>query len=416
MIYKFKKFFLIEAEQVRPPIDEVDELDEILEDEYDSINLSKRLENRLKELKENVSKKIEVGDEVFLKDEKKGKLSDKVYDFLKSKNKFKVLKINDKGKLDIGYRYKYIREEDGRKVKRIFYFSPRRFEKIDVLDPVAQFILSLKNIEKKYLLDYPLDYLDIDEKGNLSSLSRRNVEAGVDPYKSPKRQMSRLNKILTRIVLPDYYNKMLNPHMIEIFLNKWRVMFDTDLHVEVLEGEAILEAYNYLGNCDPSWISASCANFRPQGASGGSSMLRPQGTDKFRVLTENPQIKALIVRQQGKVMGRRILFEGVQTKTHGRFEEGKTYKFLNNFYGKSGSGGKVDATMMRWARDNDAYTHQNVRGDDIFRIKVDKTCYPSYPPIDYMFVNFDLNEFASKNPEGGGGYGWRQAYGAICKK
>jgi hypothetical protein len=64
------------------------------------------------------SSNFEVGDVVRFIDKGKGKLSDDVYKFLKSKEAFEVLRINHKGQIDIGFRY------DGGK---IFYFNASRF-------------------------------------------------------------------------------------------------------------------------------------------------------------------------------------------------------------------------------------------------------------------------------------------------
>ena len=71
------------------------------------------------------------------------------------------MRINDKGKLDIGCYQRYRRESDNKKIKKVFYFSARRF-----------------------------------------------ANDG-DPFKSPRRQELKFNKLLLRIVTKDYYEKHL---------------------------------------------------------------------------------------------------------------------------------------------------------------------------------------------------------------
>jgi len=373
--------------------------------EYDSITISDKMENRLKELKVKQDLKIDVGDIIFVRDKNKGKLPDKVFDFLNSKEFFKVLRINDKKKLDIGFYQRYIRKTDNKKIKKVFYFNSRRFQKIDTLDKVAQFILGLKHIEKSNLLEFPVDYLDVDDKGNISCLSRRHYEEGTDPFKSKRRTILKLNRMLTRITTREYYDNNLNQRDIEIFLNKWRMLFDDSYTIKILEGDDILDAYD----CDTisgGWRSSSCANF-----SGN----REKNSNKFKVYTENTEnIKCLVVYHKGKIHGRSMMFVGIQTHTHGKFKAGEEYILLNYMYGEGGRGSKVDQLIKRWARDNGAFNVNDMRlgRDDIFRIKIKKTCYKMYPPWDTMVVNFKTNEIASRVPNKENG--WHSAYGARC--
>jgi len=422
MIKKFLDYFINESDDI-PDFDEEvkkeqdDKLVEVPFDdgiEYDGITLSLKLENRLKELKINTKPKIEVGDKIMSINKNKGKLPDRIFSFLESRNIFEVLRINTKGKIDIGCYQRYIREGDGKKIKKVFYFSPRRFQKIENLDPVAQFFLSLKHIDKTNLMQTPVDYLDVDNKGNLTGLSRRNYNEGEDPFKSNRRQGLKLNKLLLRVATKDYYNQMLKPTDIELFLNKWRMLFDDTYTVQVLEGLDILDAYDH-DTISNGWKGSSCANFANRNNIG----------TRYNVYTDNVEnVKCLVVYHKGKIHGRRMMFTGEQIQTHGKYIEGRTYIFLNSYYGEGGSGAKAYAAMDRWIKDNKANDVNAGRNNkDIFRIKINKTCYEQYPPWDYMYVNFKTDEIASNHPDGGG-YGggknrdknWIACYGARCKK
>lgn len=382
-------------------------------DDYDSITLSKKFENRLKELKLNTDNKIEVGDKVVLKDDKKGKLPDEIYKFLKSRDIFDVIRINDKGKLDIGCYQRYIRETDGKKIKKVFYFSSRRFQKLDTLDPVAQFFLSLKHIPKTDLLDYPVDFIDTDDKGNLTFLSRRFYEKGKDPFKSDKRQTAKLMKLMMRIVTKDYYDRTLKQKDIEVFLNKWRMMFDDSYQVVVLEGDDILDAYDHT-KISNGWKSSSCANFTSRGNAN---------LDRYKVYTENTEnVKCLVVYHKGKIQGRRMMFTGIQTETHGKYKKGDPVILLNYMYGEGGRGSKIDQLMKRWVKDNNAALMEDMYGSyygsggerkNIVRMKIQNTRYGQYPPWDGMVVNFKTNEIASSAPSGGN---WSSAYNAHYRK
>ena len=374
------------------------------DDDYDSITISNKMENRLKELKIKREPNIKVGDTLFMIDDNKRRLPDDVYSFLKNRKLFTVERINDKGKLDLGFYKRYIRESDSKKIKKVFYFNSRRFQKIDNLDKVSKFILSLKHIKKDDLVEFPMDYIDVDDKGVISALSRRNLDSG-DPFKSKRRRPVRITRLLNGIVKKEYYDENISQKDIESFMNKWRIMFDDSYQIRILEGEDILDAYDY--DMISNWKSSSCANFDKS---------KNPNFDKYKVYTENKDnIKCLVVYHKGKIYGRRMLFVGIQTETYGSFKKGDEVKLLNHMYGEGGRGSKVDQLMKRWAKDNGAIPIDTILSSgSVFRIKINKTCYKRYPPWDTMVVNFDTDEIASKVP--GKEKGWRSAYGAVCNK
>lgn len=344
--------------------------------------MSKKVEVNLYELKIK-NNDIKVGDKVLVIDNAKRKLPDGVFDFVNSQYIFEVLRVNANGKIDIGYRKRYVND---RKVK-VFYFSKKRFSNLNNYDPVAMFLLSLRHIEKFKLLDYPVDYLDVNNKGVFSCLSRRNVQPGVDPFKSPRRQDTRFTRMLNRIVKKEYLT--LTQKQIEDFLNRWRVVFDNSMTVKVLEGTDILDAYDY-SKISTGWAHSSCANFNHKQRTG----------NKYKIYTDNvDNIKCLVVYKKGKIMGRRMMFTGVQTVTHGKFKKGETYTVLNAPYCEGGRGSKVDALMVKWAKENGAYLVESLgKLTDIFRIKIKTDYKQANPPWDYFLINFKTSEIAYPSP------------------
>lgn len=80
-----------------------------------------------KEKPEKEIKKFNVGDELVLVDNKKSnKLPEDAYDFLITFKTFKVLKVSETGKLDLGCHISKNTPEGG--VEKIYMFSPNRFE------------------------------------------------------------------------------------------------------------------------------------------------------------------------------------------------------------------------------------------------------------------------------------------------
>lgn len=73
-------------------------------------------------------KKFEVGDVLVLVDNKpSSKMPADAFDFLQTYKTFKVLSINDKGKINLGCRIS--KNEAGKGVEKIYMFSTSRFEK-----------------------------------------------------------------------------------------------------------------------------------------------------------------------------------------------------------------------------------------------------------------------------------------------
>lgn len=385
-------------------------------------------------------KQFKVGDVIQIKDteqsRKQGKLPDHAYEFLKSATKFEVLKTNDKGKMDLGC-YNHITTEDGKKKKMVFAFSPNRFELYNhginisnelkgilkfMNDKVANFILSLENAGENILANDVVDYLEIEDEGMISYIPRRIIKPMDNPYKSRNRQKTRPTRLLRRLVKPEFLDEKITQRDLEVFSNKWTAASDNKMTVTVLRGENIMDAYNYTGLLSGKF-SSSCANFI-KGDLKNTGYGNPQRS-WYDVYVENPEnIYAIVVYKQGKILGRRLVIEGMQTETHGYFKEGTIYKFALYYYGEGGRGSVVDQKLVEWCRDNSACYVSNA-GDskpdgsklspnDIFRVKIKDTKFKRYPSFDKMVVNFKTDEIASRVPQGSG-VGWVGTYGAMCR-
>jgi len=384
--------------EIEPDFEEIDFFSN-----KDQITLSETLLLYLNEMSNKNYNKIVKDDIISLIDKNQKKLPDDAYNYLINGKIFKVIKTNSKNKIDIGFFKRYTK--DNKKIKRVYYFSNRRFINISNIDNVSKLLLLLQNINKDKLQKYPIDFIDVDNKGNFSGVSRRNLSIDEDGFKSNKRQTLKLNKMLHRIVTTDFYNSMIKQKDLEIFINKWNTLFDESYTIEILEGDDILMAYNkkYLSS---GWHNSSCANFNES---------KNLNIKTFDIYTKNPKnIKCLIVKHKGKIYGRRMLFTGKQTKTMGIYKKDKNYILLNAMYGEGGRGSKVDMLIKKWAKTNNAdlieETYKNKT--DVFCIEIENTtCFPNFPPFDYMYVNFKTNELSNKSQKG-----FVSAYGARCPK
>jgi len=385
-------------DNLEPEYDEID----FSTDEYDSITLSDKLLMFLEDMKVSNNLKFKVGDKIILVNNRKGKMTDDAFNYINNRKILKILRINKSNKLDLGFFRRYTKEDDGKvkKVKKVFYYSNRRFSNLNNYDDVAKLLLELQFIKKSNLLNYPIDFIDIDKKGNFSGISRRNLNPGENGFESKRRQKLKFVKMLRRIVTPEYYEKNIDVKKIEKFMNKWTMLFDDTYTVDVLEGDRIIDAYNQT-KISKGWHHSSCANFKDE------KSLRK---GEFDFYTKNPNnIKCLVVYHKGKIYGRRMLFTGIQTEDHGKFKKGQKYTLLNYMYGEGGRGSKVDKLMTLWAKENNVYLIENITGSkDVIKIKIEETCF-NYPPVDYLYVNFNTNEISTRAFKG-----FVSAYHAQC--
>jgi len=287
---------------------------------------------------------------------------------------------------------------------------------------LSSFILSFENISADNLIESPLNYLDVNDKGEISYIPTRYVEESVDPYTSPRRQDAKISKIVSKIIKKEYFDENIIQKDLEEFSNKWKSLFDDEIHVEIYRGDKCLEAFGYNDSIDMSRFSSSCANFN-QHLSKGYSYAEP-GVSWFDIYTKNPKnIGVVVALKNGKVRGRRPLIEGEQVETHGYYKKGEHYGLLNNYYGEGGSGSIFDNKIKEYAKNKikncttvgSLPDGSSRRGIDVFITQLEDTRFPQYCPFDGFYVNFELNQISYTYPMDSKNMklpGWINAYKA----
>jgi len=270
---------------------------------------------------------------------------------------------------------------------------------------LADLYLNLINgIEKKYLVEEPIDYLNIDNEGNISFLKSRYFSED-DKWESSRRQKLNIKKAIKDIYKESYLNEVLKQTDIELFVNKLNAILNPSDVVE-FRGEEMLRAFNYTGELDPRTLDNSCANFIRDDR---GSVISPD-KKRYDIYTKNPEnIGVVVVFEDGVIKGRRTFQQGIQTVDSGEFKKGQFYTVWGNYYGAGGSGGKYDAMIRDYLKKKyDAIPMMS--GSGTFRIKIKETRFPYYCAFDTMYVNFSTGEIADRCS----GYGWERTYGAKC--
>jgi hypothetical protein len=287
----------------------------------------------------------------------------------------------------------------------------------------AAAVLNLLKADRDKLIDNHANYLSVETDGTISYLDGRYLkeETEYNPANyddARRRQKVKATKILQKILKPEYIPQ--EQTVIEQFSTYWKTLYDESTRVEELVGEDILRAYNY--NNEVNGSLGSCAGF-------SEYTVKETHKKRFEVLIKNPEnFTAFVVWKDGKIVGRRIGVKGIQTKTHGFFQEGELYKYLNNFYGPgygSQANKMIEALALKqgYVAEYGSYCKcflkdkKKLREEDVFRIKVQNGLDQKamFPAFDSMVVNFQTNEVASrvpgpsKNPEPG----WTKFYGAV---
>jgi len=254
----------------------------------------------------------------------------------------------------------------------------------------------------------PVNYITSEEDGSVSFLKPRFFEECSDAlWNNTRRQKMKISKAIKEIYNQPYLDSYLKQTDIENFVNKWSVLLKPATVIE-LRGDDVLRAYNYKREMDPFKFGFTCANFG-QKEPGGSKYDEPL-VEWFDIYTKNPEnCGAVIVMDQGKIVGRRTFQQGIQTKTHGDYKQGEFYTIWGNYYGEGG-GGKYDIMIKDYLR-NKYNAKDKSNEDGIFRIKLKETRFKRYCPFDSMYVNFQTNELANRQPIDGT---WTRTYKATC--
>jgi hypothetical protein len=300
----------------------------------------------------------------------------------------------------------------------------QKFEKL--LNPlksdykIAEFYLKLKDgVQRINLSKDPPNYLDVDNEGNLSYLKSRYWGEG-DPWTSTRRIKMKITKALKDFYAETYINNYIKQTDVESFVNKWAIVAKPNaITAEEFRGVEVMRAYNYKKELTPNF-GYSCANFhQAESEFGKYSETR---VSEFDIYTKNPeQIGAVVAWENGRIMGRRSIQQGVQVCDSGSYKKGEFHTVWGNYYGVGGSGGKYDKVITDYIKSkwsNATKMQCSPDGRSAICISLE-TRFTYYCPFDSMYVNFEHNlmtDISRYLPAPYGNYEWVDTYHAFCPK
>jgi len=275
---------------------------------------------------------------------------------------------------------------------------------------VAEMYFTLKDgVKRKYLVRDPVDYIDIDNEGNISFLKSRYFSED-NPFKSQRRVKMKATKVLKEIYDQVYINTAIKQTDIEAFANKLATLKDRSAKVEEFRGEDVLRGYNYKGEFNVGF-GHSCANFKQKELNGG---YREPLVDEYDVYAKNPEnCGVVVVWDDGKIVARRSFQQGIQVCDSGDWKKGEFHTVWGNQYGIGGSGGKYDVMIRDYLKEKyNAVEHNNVPGNGALCIHIE-TRWKNYPAFDCMYVDFEHNLLTDRYgrlPEPYKSYSWTSTY------
>jgi hypothetical protein len=263
---------------------------------------------------------------------------------------------------------------------------------------IAKLLLNLKDgVNRSNLVADPVNYLDVDEDGNISFLKSRFMEeARPDYWGSKRRQKSKASKILRDIYNEAFINSSIKQTDVEGFVNQWALMNKKGAaEVVELRGDECVRAYDLTKELDKNF-GFTCANNHSK--------------DKYDIYTKNPDSCGIcVVIEDGIIKGRRSFQQGIQVENNGCFNKGEFYTVYGNYYGVGGSRGRYDNMIVNYLKETyNAYQMHTKKGSIIIPFE---TRFARYCPFDGMRVCFSENLLSDI---GDRKRIWEGAYGAQC--
>lgn len=281
---------------------------------------------------------------------------------------------------------------DNQKLLRKFNLSPKFINKLYDLDglKLTKLFLDLTlGVSPEKLVADPIDYVDLEDDGNVSYLKSRYFDEP-DKWKTSRRIKTKVNRLLKDIYKETYLNEKINQTDVEIFLNRWNGLFKS---AEIFEwrGKELLRAYNYKREIDLHKFGFTCANFG-QKEPGGSRYEEPL-VSWFDVYTKNPEnIGVVVAMIDNRIVGRKTFQQGIQLYDRKKYKSGEFYTMKGNYYGELGRKGLYDQMI-------DSYLEKKYKPhylDDFGFVINIETRFQQYPPFDSMYVNFNKNELSNE--------------------
>jgi hypothetical protein len=312
--------------------------------------------------------------------------------------------------------------EDSTEVKTVTVDPEERVEFqlsnkfLQTMEPIAKeykvgaMYFSLKDgMKRKYLAKDPVNYIDIDDEGNISFLKSRYFTEP-DPWKSNRRVKTKATKALREIFNEQYINTEIKQTDIEAFANKLATLKSSGLRVEEFRGEDVLRGYNYKHEFNTKF-GHSCANFNQKELNGG---YREPWVDEYDVYVKNPEnCGVVVVWDEGKIVARRSFQQGIQVCDVGDWKKGEHHTVWGNAYGIGGSGGRYDTMITDYLKKK--YKAVQKGYSPGFCVHME-TRWKNYPAFDSMYVNFDhnlLTDNYGKLPNPFNNYDWKNTYPSM---
>jgi len=281
---------------------------------------------------------------------------------------------------------------------------------------VAELLSKLEGgVTRKYLAKDPVNYLDIDDEGNISFLKSRYFDESPDKWSSTRRVKMKATKVLKEIFNEQYINTNIKQTDIEAFVNKLASVKDTSCRVEEFRGMDSLRAYNYKKELSKNF-GYSCANFH-QAENSFGKYTEPK-VSEFDIYTKNPeQCGVVVVWDNGVIMARRSFQQGIQVCDSKLWKKGEFHTVWGNYYGVSG---KYDVMMLDYLRKKYPNAVVKQGGPNYSGLCISlETRFTYYCPFDSMYVNFEhnlLTDNPSSLPSPYCNYSWVNTYHAFCPK
>lgn len=254
---------------------------------------------------------------------------------------------------------------------------------------VPNFIIKLnEGVDKKNLSKNFPDFLDFD--GNLityinsNTIERNDIK---DPWTNTTRQSTKAVRVIRRILTNEYVSENLTEQEIEKFVADWTASLENTATIVEYRGMDILKAFNYSNELS-SKFQTSCANFNHP----------KNGYDEpkikwFYFYIYNPNISCVVIRENGVIKGRSVIFKGIQESDNGDYKKGVEYTYMNGSYTEGDS--KYKSMLKLWGKERgyimdnyDLAKDKYLNGTLIIPMK---THYKTYPPVDNIYVNTEKN-------------------------
>ncbi len=304
--------------------------------------------------------------------------------------------------------FQFIKEN----INNSIIFSDKLFNKLKSMD--NKFANAIIDLQKENINDFIIDYanyLNLEDDGTISYI-KNNLPDIVDFWNDSRRQKIKPTKLLTKIFKDQnlYLSKKgIIQRDIEVFANNFKIGNEQIL---IWKGNDILRAFNYTKEISKEF-SKSCANFHQKEL---NSHWSEPNIDDYRVYTENEKnIAVIVIIENGIIMGRRMLFHGIQTMDYGYFKKGEYYGIASLYYGVGGYNSKYDIKLLEWCKNNNylyinnSYNINGLANDSKFIIKLENYKYKQFPPFDLFYINIDTGEISYPDYPYTPGV-WKQCY------